>query len=74
MRKDAAELVALGSDALVAGVGPTTGTLQQATRTVPIVFVNVTDPVDAGYVASLARPTGNTKRVSFWSAWVLSLR
>ena len=38
LRKDAAELVALGSDILVAGAGPTTGTLQQANRTVPIVF------------------------------------
>ena len=37
------------------GVGP----LRQATRTVPIVFVNVTDPVGAGFVASLARPGGN---------------
>jgi putative tryptophan/tyrosine transport system substrate-binding protein len=59
LRKDAAELVALGSDALVAGVGPTTGTLQQATRTVPIVFAQGLDPVGNGYVRSLARPGGN---------------
>jgi putative ABC transport system substrate-binding protein len=60
LRKDAAELVALGPDVLVAGVGPTTGTLQQATRTVPIVFAQGLDPVGSGFVRSLARPSGNT--------------
>jgi putative ABC transport system substrate-binding protein len=60
LRKNAAELVALGSDVLVAGVGPTTGTLQQATRTVPIVFAQGLDPVGNGFVRSLARPGGNT--------------
>ena len=60
LRKDAAELVTLGSDVLVAGVGPTTGTLQQANRTVPIVFAQGLDPVGNGFVASLARPGGNT--------------
>ena len=60
LRKDAAELVALGPDVLVAGVGPTTGTLQQATRTVPIVFAQGVDPVGDGFVRSLARPGGNT--------------
>ena len=47
------------SDVLVAGVGPTTQALQQATRTVPIVFAQVVDPVGAGFVKSLARPGGN---------------
>ena len=60
LRKDAAELVALGSDVLVAGAGPTTGTLQQATRTVPIVFAQGLDPVGNGFIRSLARPGGNT--------------
>jgi putative ABC transport system substrate-binding protein len=60
LRKNAAELVALGSDVLVAGVGPTTGTLQQATRTVPIVFAQGLDPVGNGFIRSLARPGGNT--------------
>jgi len=60
LRGDAAELVALGSDVLVAGVGPTTATLQQATRTVPIVMAQGVDPVGAGFIKSLARPGGNT--------------
>jgi putative ABC transport system substrate-binding protein len=60
LRKNAADLVALGPDVLVAGVGPTTGTLQQATRTVPIVFAQGLDPVGNGFVKSLARPGGNT--------------
>ena len=60
LRKDAAELVALGSDILVAGAGPTTGTLQQANRTVPIVFAQGLDPVGNGFIRSLARPGGNT--------------
>jgi ABC-type uncharacterized transport system substrate-binding protein len=59
LRRDAAELVALGPDVVLAGVGATTGALQQASRTVPIVSAQVIDPVGAGYVASLARPGGN---------------
>jgi ABC-type uncharacterized transport system substrate-binding protein len=58
--RDAAELVALGSDVLVAGTGPTTAALQQATRTVPIVMAQGVDPVGGGFVKSLARPGGNT--------------
>jgi putative ABC transport system substrate-binding protein len=58
-RKYAAELVALSPDVILAVGGSIVGALQQATRTVPIVFVNVTDPVGAGFVASLARPGGN---------------
>jgi putative tryptophan/tyrosine transport system substrate-binding protein len=55
----AAELVALTPDVILANGGPALRPLQQATRTVPIVFVNVADPVAAGFVASLARPGGN---------------
>jgi putative tryptophan/tyrosine transport system substrate-binding protein len=60
LRKDATDLVALGSDVLVAGVGPTTQALQQATRTVPIVMAQGVDPVGGGFIKSLARPGGNT--------------
>ena len=59
IRKYAAELVALAPDVIITNGGSTVGAFQQATRTVPIVFVNVTDPVGGGYVASLARPGGN---------------
>src|SRR5258706_2356185 len=60
IRKHAAELAALAPDVLVAGTGTATvAPLLQATRTVPIVFVTVIDPVGAGFVASLARPGGN---------------
>jgi putative ABC transport system substrate-binding protein len=60
LRKGAADLIALAPDVLVAGVGPTTGTLQRATRTIPIVFAQGLDPVGNGFVTSLARPGGNT--------------
>ena len=59
VRKSAAELVALGSDVVLTAGSPTTGPLLQATRTVPIVFVQVADPVGAGFVESLAQPGGN---------------
>jgi putative ABC transport system substrate-binding protein len=60
VRRQAAELVALAPDVLVAGTGTaTTAPLLEATRTLPIVFVVVIDPVGAGFVASLARPGGN---------------
>jgi putative tryptophan/tyrosine transport system substrate-binding protein len=60
LRKDAAELVALRPEVILAGVGPTTSTLQQVTRTIPIVMAQGVDPVGNGYVDSLARPGGNT--------------
>jgi putative tryptophan/tyrosine transport system substrate-binding protein len=58
-RQNAAELVALAPDVLVASGSAVTAALQQATRTVPIVFANVFDPVGAGFVTSMARPGGN---------------
>jgi ABC-type uncharacterized transport system substrate-binding protein len=58
-RKYAAELVALASDVIVAVGGSSVEALQEVTRAVPIVFVQVTDPVSRGLVASLARPRGN---------------
>src|SRR5205823_4504750 len=60
IHRHAAELAALAPDVLVAASGTATvAPLLQATRTVPIVFVVVIDPVGAGFVASLARPGGN---------------
>jgi hypothetical protein len=58
-RKYAAELVALAPDVILARAGSTVAPLQQATRTVPIVFAQAADPVGAGFVASLVRPSGN---------------
>ena len=60
IRKYAAELVALAPDVIFATGASTVVPLQQATRSVPIVFVLVPDPVGAGVVESLARPGGNT--------------
>jgi putative tryptophan/tyrosine transport system substrate-binding protein len=58
-RRYAAQLVALAPDIILASSSPSVGSLQQATRDVPIVFANVADPVGAGFVDSLARPGGN---------------
>jgi putative tryptophan/tyrosine transport system substrate-binding protein len=58
-RKYAAELVALAPDVIFTTGSATMGPLLEATRTVPIVFTIVPDPVGAGFVASLARPGGN---------------
>jgi putative ABC transport system substrate-binding protein len=59
IRKYAAELVALTPDVMLAAGGTVMAPLQQATRAVPIVFTQTTDPVGAGFVATLARPGGN---------------
>ena len=59
IRRHAAELVALVPDVILAHGTSTVGPLLQATRTVPIVFPVVSDPVAAGFVDSLARPGGN---------------
>ena len=59
IRKNAAELIALAPDLILANAPPSVMALQQATRTVPIVFVNMTDPVGMGIVQSVARPGGN---------------
>jgi putative tryptophan/tyrosine transport system substrate-binding protein len=59
-RKFAAELVALRPDAILASASASVAALQQVTRSVPIVFTNVIDPVGAGFVLSLSRPGGNT--------------
>ena len=58
-RRYAAELVALAPDVIFTSGSAAVGPLQRATRTVPIVFAQVPDPVGAGFVVSLARPGGN---------------
>src|SRR5262245_23471406 len=58
-RKYAAELVALAPEVIFAAGSAAAGPLRRATRTVPIVFTNVPDPVGTGFVESLARPGGN---------------
>jgi putative ABC transport system substrate-binding protein len=55
----AKELVALQPDLILAGTTPSTAALQRQTRTIPIVFAVVSDPVGSGFVASLPRPGGN---------------
>ena len=60
LRKDAAELIALKPEVVLAGVGGTTSALQQVSDTVPVVMAQAIDPVGNGYIESLARPGGNT--------------
>ena len=57
--KYAAELTALAPEVIIAAGGTSLGALLRATHTVPIVFAIVPDPVGSGFVASLARPSGN---------------
>jgi putative tryptophan/tyrosine transport system substrate-binding protein len=59
IRRHAAELAALAPDVVLAFAASTVGAMLQATRSVPIVFPGVADPVAAGFVDSLARPGGN---------------
>jgi putative ABC transport system substrate-binding protein len=59
MRRFAAELVALAPEVIMNGGLPTLVAMQQETRTIPIVFAQVLDPVGAGFVDSLSRPGGN---------------
>jgi putative ABC transport system substrate-binding protein len=60
MRRYSTELAALAPDVLLTAGSTHVAALQEATRTIPIMFVQATDPVGAGLVASLARPGGNT--------------
>jgi putative ABC transport system substrate-binding protein len=64
----AAELVALGPDVILAFGSPSVAALQRQTSTIPIVFAVVVDPVGQGFVASLARPTGNITGFSNYDA------
>jgi putative ABC transport system substrate-binding protein len=75
----AAELVALAPDVLLANSTPATRALQQATNTIPIVFAQVLDPVASGLMTSLARPSGNVTgftnfEVSMGSKWLELLK
>jgi putative tryptophan/tyrosine transport system substrate-binding protein len=58
-RRYAEELVALAPDVILAATSLSVGVVQQVTRSIPIVFVQVIDPVSAGFAATLARPGGN---------------
>ena len=60
IRRFAEELVALQPELILSATTPTTTSLRQQTRVIPIVFANVSDPVGSGFVASLSRPGGNT--------------
>src|SRR5262245_20156777 len=78
-RTIAAELIALSRDVVVAYGFATASALQKATRSVPIVFASVTDPVGGGLVASLARPGGNatgfvTSEFGFAGKWLELLK
>src|SRR5439155_1390613 len=59
MQQSAKELVALQPDLIISQSTVATASLLQLTRTIPIIFASVSDPVGAGFVASLARPGGN---------------
>src|SRR5262245_39136742 len=59
LRRYSAELVALTPDVILSIGSLTLTPLHQATRTIPIVFVNIPDPVGAGFVESMAHPGGN---------------
>ena len=59
MQRLAKELVALQPDLILSHITLTTAALLQQTRTIPIIFATVTDPVGSGFVASFPRPGGN---------------
>jgi putative tryptophan/tyrosine transport system substrate-binding protein len=68
IRAFAQELVGLQPDIIVANSTPVTAAVQRETRTIPIVFVNVSDPVASGFVASLNQPGGNITGFGFLEA------
>jgi putative ABC transport system substrate-binding protein len=58
-RSDAADMVGIAPDVIVANGAAVIRALQQLTKTIPVVFAQVVDPVSSGFVESLARPGGN---------------
>jgi ABC-type uncharacterized transport system substrate-binding protein len=75
----AKELVALQPDVIVSHASPATGALQRETRTIPIVFTAVADPIGSGFVASLAQPGANITgfllfEASITGKWLAMLR
>jgi ABC-type uncharacterized transport system substrate-binding protein len=70
--RDAAELVALAPDVLLAQSSPAVAALRRKTETIPIVFAMVTDPVGQGFVKSLPRPGGNVTGFSDFNALIAS--
>jgi putative tryptophan/tyrosine transport system substrate-binding protein len=79
IRAYAAELVSLAPDVIVTTTVPATKAVQQQTRTIPIVFVAVGDPVDNGIVKKIARPEANATGVtnlfaSFGGKWMALLK
>jgi putative tryptophan/tyrosine transport system substrate-binding protein len=79
VQKNAEELIALNPEVIVAASPPAVLALKQTTRTVPIVFVAVTDPVALGLVESLARPGGNAtgfspSEIDLSAKWVQALK
>jgi putative ABC transport system substrate-binding protein len=67
----AQELIASRPDVIVATGTPITATLQRETRAIPIVFTTVSDPIGAGFVASLARPGGNITGLLNYEAGII---
>jgi putative ABC transport system substrate-binding protein len=78
-RSDAADMVGIGPDVIVANGAAVIGALQQLTKTIPVVFAQVVDPVSSGFVESLARPGGNltgftSVDYSIGAKWLETLR
>jgi ABC-type Fe3+-hydroxamate transport system substrate-binding protein len=79
IRADVAEIAGLSPDVIIAHSTPVNVALQRLTRTIPVVFVNVTDPISSGLVESLARPGGNITGFSNYSSelaskWIETLK
>jgi putative ABC transport system substrate-binding protein len=79
MRKSSAEVVALAPDVIIANGTPMTDSVRRLTSTIPIVFINVADPLVSGIVANFAHPGGNVTgfssvQASFAGKWLSLLK